>query len=73
MTSVEHIAKKLRQLPPELPGDVETFVEFLLHKQDQQPKLSALELLARAPEERAFHTADEVREYLLVERDSWRR
>jgi hypothetical protein len=73
MTTVEHIARKLRQLPPELLDDVETFVEFLLHKQDRQLKVSALEVLAGTPEERAFSTADEVREYLQAERDSWER
>lgn len=73
MTTVEAIAVKLRDLPPELLEDVETFVEFLLHRQHQQPKRSVLDLLAEAPQERGFTSADEVRAYLQAERDSWER
>ena len=72
MTTVEALAVKLQTLPPELLEDVETFVEFLLHKQQQQP-LSVLDVLAEPSEEHAFHTPEEVRAYLQAERDSWDR
>lgn len=73
MTTVEAITDKLRHLPPDLLEDVETFVEFLIHRQHQQPKRSVLDLLAEAPTERGFASADEVRTYLQAERDSWER
>lgn len=73
MTTVEQIALKLRTLPPELLDDVETFVEFLLHKQQQQVGVSVLDVLAEPVDQRSFQTPDEVAAYLRTERDGWDR
>lgn len=73
MTTVEALTVRLQTLSPELLEDVETFVEFLLHKQQQQPTLSVLDVLAEPLDEHAFHTPEEVRAYLQAERDSWDR
>lgn len=72
MTTVETITVKLRTLPPDLLEDVETFVEFLLHKR-QRTALSVLDVLAEPVAEHAFQAAEEVRAYLHAERDSWER
>lgn len=73
MTTVQDLTVKLRTLSPELLEDVETFIEFLLHKQQSQPKVSVLDLLVEPLEQHAFQTAEEVRAYLQAERESWDR
>lgn len=50
-------------------------VDVYIIVQDAPPKgaASALEILAKAPGQRVFHTAEEVDQYIHSERDAWDR
>lgn len=73
MTTVEDITRKLRELPPDALDEVEHFVETLRRRQTFGAQPAALDVLATAPGQRAFRTAEEVRTYLDGERDAWDR
>lgn len=75
MTIAERqILELMTKLPPIAQAELFDFAEFLLHKHGQvEQMVSALDILAEPLTETGFRTADEVRDYLNEERDSWER
>lgn len=75
MTTTERqIIELLTKLPPTAQAELFDFAEFLLHKHGLiESSVSAVDILAEPLTETSFRTADEVRDYLNEERDSWER
>lgn len=48
-------------------------VDVVVRHAPKSPLRSAIDILAEAPGQRVFKTADEVESYLKAERDSWDR
>ena len=75
MTTAERqFLELITRLPPNAQSELFDFAEFLLHKHGQVgPSVSAIDILDEPLTETSFRTADEVRDYLNEERDSWER
>lgn len=58
---------------PELPSGANVDVIVLLLPALETPRRSALDILAEAPGQRLFKTAEEVDAYIREERDGWER
>ena len=48
-------------------------VDVVVRHAPESPRRSAVDILAEAPGQRVFKTADEVESYLKAERESWDR
>ena len=73
LKTIVHPGGKIELVDPQLPSGEPVEVFVLLPESPTGQRLSAIDILAKAPGHRLFQTAIEVDSYLRAERDIWER